>query len=226
MPTAHSSWVQGEGDAEDPHLAEAQAECQAAVQEYEAELQQQYTLPAEAQQQLRVAVERCFDAACAALEQRHAALQETEQENARVLNSRCDGQLRCLLGAPARLCCHPGQLSSSRRNLGGNAELHSCRAGGGCQAAVNLRRVCALACRGDLPEDMAAAYEAQRRSFEGLQRNTAALAEALDRKLPKLRETVTRMAAGPAGVSAVAGGAGEEQVQQVRQQDALLVASH
>lgn len=60
---------------------------------------------------------------------------------------------------------------------------------------------------------MAAAYEAQRRAFEALQRSAAALAEALDRKLPELSEGVTRMEAGAA--AAAAPGAAEEQALQV-----------
>ena len=66
----------------------ALSDYRAAVQQYEQEVQQQYVLPGEVQQQLKSAMERCFDSACAALEQRHAELQETERENARVLNSR------------------------------------------------------------------------------------------------------------------------------------------
>ncbi|KAL4452134.1 hypothetical protein ABPG75_007796 [Micractinium tetrahymenae] len=65
--------------------------------------------------------------------------------------------------------------------------------------------------RGDLPEDMAAAYEAQRKGFEGLQRTAAALAEVLDRPLPELKQAVTRMAAAEEPGAA----AGEQQAQQV-----------
>jgi hypothetical protein len=46
--------------------------------------------------------------------------------------------------------------------------------------------------RGELPEEMAAAYEKQHRSFEALQRSLASLAESLERKVPALPETTTR----------------------------------
>lgn len=98
-----------QADSDDPQVAEALAQYTSAVSQYDAELQQQYRLPPEAQQALRGAVERCFEGACAALEQRHAALRETEAENSRVLNSRCVvGVLactRCVLGA----CMHKGR---------------------------------------------------------------------------------------------------------------------
>lgn len=130
----------------------------AAVGRYEAALAGQYSLPAEAQATLRSAVERCFEGACSALTAAHAALQATEAENARVLNS-----------------------------------------------------------RGDLPEDMAAAYEAQRKGFEGLQRTAAGLAEVLDRPLPELKQAVTRMAAAAEEPGAPAG---EQHTQQVQQEHA------
>jgi len=48
--------------------------------------------------------------------------------------------------------------------------------------------------RGDLPESLAVAYEAQRAAFESLQRSTASLAEVLERPLPELQaDNVTRM---------------------------------
>lgn len=134
--------------------AAAAAAYTAAVQRYEAALKNRYTAPPEAQATLRAAVERCFDGACEALQSAHTALQATEAENARVLNS-----------------------------------------------------------RGDLPEDMAAAYEAQRKSFEGLQRAAAALAEVLDKPLPELQAAaVTRMAA---AADEGAAGSGDQQAQQV-----------
>ena len=135
-------------------LAAAAAAYTAAVQRYEAALAGRYTLPAEAQAQLRGAMERVFEGACTALQGAHAALQATEAENARVLNS-----------------------------------------------------------RGDLPEDMAGAYEAQRQGFEGLQRTAAALAEVLDRRLPELKQEVTRIVAAPD--DGAAGGAADQQAQQV-----------
>lgn len=134
--------------------AAAAAAYTAAVQRYEAALGSRYSAPPEAQATLRATVERCFGGACEALQAAHTALQATEAENARVLNS-----------------------------------------------------------RGDLPEDMAAAYEAQRKSFEGLQRSAAALAEVLDKPLPELRAAaVTRMAAAADDGTA---GAGDQQAQLV-----------
>lgn len=49
-------------------------------------------------------------------------------------------------------------------------------------------------CRGELPEDMAAAYEKQRKGFESLQRLVASLADSLNRPLPHLPEATTRLA--------------------------------
>ena len=95
--------------------------------------------------------------------------------------------------------------------------------GGACEAlqaahtalqAAEAENARVLNSRGDLPEDMAAAYEAQRKSFEGLQRAAAALAEVLDKPLPELQAAaVTRMAA---AADEGAAGAGEQQAQQVR----------
>ena len=128
----------GGGSEQGEALAAAADAYAVAVLRYEAALAQRYELPPEAQQQLRAGVERCFEVACEALLASHAALLQTEADNARVLNN-----------------------------------------------------------RGDLPEEAAAAYEAQRRSFEGLQRTTASLAEVLDAQLPELRrQAVTRMAGG------------------------------
>eukprot|EP00887_Chlorella_sp_A99_P007640 scaffold20.g7640.t1 len=124
-----------------------------AVAAYESELRQRFSLPAEAQAQFRGAVERCFGAACEALRAAHAALRQTEADNARVLNS-----------------------------------------------------------RGDLPEDMAAAYEAQRKGFEGLQRTAATLGEVLDRPLPELADTTTRIAG---GIEVDAGAAAKPEAPQV-----------
>lgn len=133
--------------------AAAAAAYTAAVQRYEAALASRYSAPPEAQATLRATLERCFGGACEALQSSHAALQATEAENARVLNS-----------------------------------------------------------RGDLPEDMAAAYEAQRKGFESLQRAAAALADVLDKPLPELRAAaVTRMAAAAEDSAA---GAGDQQAQQ------------
>lgn len=134
-------------------LAAAAEAYTAAVVRYEAALSRRYALPPEAQQQLRTGVERCFAGACEALQTSHAALQATEAENARVLNS-----------------------------------------------------------RGDLPADMAAAYEAQRRNFEGLQRAAAALAEVLDRQLPELKVAVTRIVAVDDGSAAAAADQAAQQV--------------
>lgn len=47
--------------------------------------------------------------------------------------------------------------------------------------------------RGELPEEMAAAYEKQHRSFEALQRSLASLAKSLEREVPALPETTTRL---------------------------------
>lgn len=56
--------------------------------------------------------------------------------------------------------------------------------------------------RGELPEEMAAAYEKQHRSFEALQKSLASLAESLEREVPALPETTTRFT-GEGGVSLV-----------------------
>ena len=48
--------------------------------------------------------------------------------------------------------------------------------------------------RGDLPEDMAAEYEAQRKAFDSLQKLTASLAETLGLDMPVLESTsLTRL---------------------------------
>ncbi|KAL4437467.1 hypothetical protein ABPG77_003448 [Micractinium sp. CCAP 211/92] len=148
---APESLPSGETGSSGPE-AEAAEAFRAAVGRYEAALAGRYSLPPDVQAALRSAVERCFEGACSALTAAHAALQATEAENARVLNS-----------------------------------------------------------RGDLPEDMAAAYEAQRKGFEGLQRAAAGLAEVLDRPLPELKQAVTRMAA----AAEEPGAEGEQQTQQV-----------
>jgi regulator of nonsense transcripts 2 len=144
-----------ESGEEGGELAAAAEAYRGAVARYEAALASRHTLPPEAQQQLRASVERCFEAACEALQGSHAALQATEAENARVLNN-----------------------------------------------------------RGDLPEDMAAAYEAQRKAFEGLQRTAAQLGEVLDRLLPELKQGVTRIAAAADGGGG-GGAAPADQAQQV-----------
>ena len=48
--------------------------------------------------------------------------------------------------------------------------------------------------RGDLPEDMAAEYETQRKAFDSLQKLTASLAETLGLDMPVLESTsLTRL---------------------------------
>jgi hypothetical protein len=59
-------------------------------------------------------------------------------------------------------------------------------------------------CRGELPEEAAAAYERQRRAFEALQRSAAALAEALDQPLPALPESDVTRTRAAGGVTLVA----------------------
>lgn len=49
-----------------------------------------------------------------------------------------------------------------------------------------------MCCRGELPDEMAAAYEKQHKSFEALQKSLASLAESLERDMPALPETTTR----------------------------------
>ena len=61
------------------------------------------------------------------------------------------------------------------------------------QVALMSAHMCAYQCRGELPEDMAAAYEKQRKGFESLQRLVASLADSLNRPLPQLQETTTRL---------------------------------
>ena len=58
---------------------------------YEAELALQWQLPEAQAARLLQLVASVFEAACAALQAEHQALTETEQEVARVLNSRWDG---------------------------------------------------------------------------------------------------------------------------------------
>jgi hypothetical protein len=111
-----------QGAAADPQVAAALLDYTAAVERYESELQQQYTLAPDMQQQLRVMVERCFDAACTALQQRHAALVETERENARVLNSRC------------------GNLETAARSVAGPAGRRAGRHGFMFVAKYGLRK--------------------------------------------------------------------------------------
>lgn len=60
----------------------------AAMTEYKLELEQQWRLPEHVAAKLLQTVTWVFQAACTALEAEHAALVETEQEVARVLNSR------------------------------------------------------------------------------------------------------------------------------------------
>lgn len=50
---------------------------------------------------------------------------------------------------------------------------------------------------------MAGAYERQAKAFEGLQRSLAALADALERPLPALPRSTTRIAGAEGGVSLV-----------------------
>lgn len=57
------------------------------------------------------------------------------------------------------------------------------------------------ACRGDLPEHLAEAFEGQRRAVEAMHRAATALAEPLDRSLPPLPESsLTRTTAGDVSV--------------------------
>ncbi|BDA48017.1 Regulator of nonsense transcripts 2 [Coccomyxa sp. Obi] len=63
--------------------------------------------------------------------------------------------------------------------------------------------------RGELPEEMAAAYEKQHRSFEVLQKSLASLAESLEREVPALPETTTRIT-GEGGISLVTRQEGED----------------
>ncbi|CAL8462985.1 g2519 [Coccomyxa elongata] len=63
--------------------------------------------------------------------------------------------------------------------------------------------------RGELLEEMAAAYEKQHRSFEALQKSLASLAESLEREMPALPETTTRFT-GEGGVSLVTRQEGED----------------
>ena len=60
----------------------------------------------------------------------------------------------------------------------------------------------AHACRGELPEELAAAHERQARAFEALQRACASLADTLERALPPLPASATRIS-GEGGVSLV-----------------------
>lgn len=86
---APDSLPSGESGAGSAEAAAAEA-YRKAVQRYEAALAARYCLPPEAQVALRTGVERCFQGACVALVAAHATLQETEAENARVLNNRGD----------------------------------------------------------------------------------------------------------------------------------------
>ena len=60
----------------------------------------------------------------------------------------------------------------------------------------------ARACRGELPEELAAAHERQARGFEALQRAAASLADSLERALPALPRGATRIH-GEGGISLV-----------------------
>ncbi len=62
-----------------------------------------------------------------------------------------------------------------------------------------LRLVCSwltivFCCRGELPEDMSASYERQRKTYEALQRAVASLADTMEKSMPDLPEpsSVTR----------------------------------
>ena len=61
------------------------------------------------------------------------------------------------------------------------------------EVALLSARMCPCLCRGELPEDMAAAYEKQRKGFESLQRLVASLGDSLNRPLPQLQEATTRL---------------------------------
>ena len=57
-------------------------------------------------------------------------------------------------------------------------------------------------CRGDLPENMASAYEQKRKLFDTLQRSIMPLAELLDKQMPDLPEP---SASGKTGEGSVVG---------------------
>ena len=57
-------------------------------------------------------------------------------------------------------------------------------------------------CRGDLPEHVAEAFEAQKQAVDGLQRPLAALAEQLDAPLPALPESAAQLTA-TSGISVI-----------------------
>lgn len=61
----------------------------------------------------------------------------------------------------------------------------------------------AMRCRGDLPEHVAEAFDAQRRGVEGLQRAAAALAEQLQAELPALPESDGQRLIGERGISVI-----------------------
>lgn len=54
--------------------------------------------------------------------------------------------------------------------------------------------------RGDIPEEMAAAYEKLRKNFDTLQRTASSLAEALERIMPNLDFNVTHLVSHDSGI--------------------------
>lgn len=69
----------------------------------------------------------------------------------------------------------------------------------GAQRKRSLRLFCSwltivLRCRGELPDDMSASYERQRKAYEALQRAVASLADTMEKSMPDLPEpsSVTR----------------------------------
>ena len=64
---------------------------------------------------------------------------------------------------------------------------------------------CECCGRGDLPEELAAKYAAQRKAFDGLQKSCASLAECLGLKMPALESGTTRLKATEAAVGVISG---------------------
>lgn len=89
---------QDAGDASE-NTAALQAQLRAAQEAYDAELKLAYRPPKDCQDLLMSTLRGAFERACAALLQEHADLGKTEQENARILNSRyvTESQPPCLL---------------------------------------------------------------------------------------------------------------------------------
>lgn len=194
-----------EGAAAPPALAEAAAALAAAQAAYDAELAAAAAPAGDLREPLRRAVERGLQAAAAALQREHAALGEAERETARILNHR-----RARSDAPAAawnllssvvMWCHMHQPTSALiTHVGSRAQRPFALSVPERMSALTLR----CPCRGELPEEAAAAYERQRRAFEALQRSAAALAEALDQPLPALPESDVTRTRAAGGVTLVA----------------------